>query len=63
MREGILDPLSSALLSILKDKSIEDDDSSTRAVNVLLLFCQTAQADGRVRDAFATRTIMIRKSS
>ncbi|ORX40201.1 hypothetical protein BD324DRAFT_644621 [Kockovaella imperatae] len=60
VREGILDPLSSALLAILKDKEIEGDEPSTRAVNVLLLFCQVAQADGRVRDAFASRTVMIR---
>ncbi|GFZ45328.1 non-specific serine/threonine protein kinase [Saitozyma sp. JCM 24511] len=60
VREGILDPLSTALLAILRDETIEDEESSTRAINVLLLFCQVAQADGRVRDAFATRTIMIR---
>lgn len=61
VREGILDPLSTALLAILRDETIEDEESSTRAINVLLLFCQVAQADGRVRDAFATRTIMIRE--
>jgi hypothetical protein len=54
VREGILDPLSTALLAILRDDTIEDEESSTRAINVLLLFCQVAQADGRVRDAFAT---------
>jgi hypothetical protein len=61
VREGILDPLSTALLAILRDDTIEDEESRTRAINVLLLFCQVAQADGRVRDAFATRTIMIRE--
>ena len=62
VREGILDPLSSAILSLLGDKSVEDDESITRAVNVLLLFCQVGQADERVRDAFASRTIMISQS-
>lgn len=61
VREGILDPLSTALLAILKDTSITTEDPSTRAVQVLLLFCQVAQADARVRDAFATRMIMSRK--
>ncbi|ORY31435.1 hypothetical protein BCR39DRAFT_571401 [Naematelia encephala] len=66
VREGILDPLSTALLSILQDKEIDTDDTeeplnhSTRAITTLLLFCQVAQADDRVREAFASRTIMIR---
>lgn len=82
----MIDPLSTALLAILKDK-LEDicanDDvngkvngemeegqgqergqfmmeQASRAVGVLLFFCQVAQADARVREAFATRTIMIR---
>ena len=61
VREGILDPLSTALLALLGDKTLAEDDASSRAIGTLLLFCQTAQADGRVRDAFATRSIMIRE--
>lgn len=60
-REGILDPLSTALLAILKDTTIETEDPSSGAVQVLLLFCQVAQADSRVRDAFASRMIMTRE--
>lgn len=86
VREGVIDPLSTALLAILKDKyedrSANDDgngngngemedgqgqergqfmmEQASRAVGVLLFFCQVAQADARVREAFATRTIMIR---
>ena len=60
VREGILDPLSTALLAILKDTTMDEEEPSARAINVLLLFCQVAQADARVRDAFAVRTIMIR---
>jgi len=63
VREGILDPLSTALLAILKDTTIVDEVPSARAINIVLLFCQVAQADARVRVAFATRTIMIRKPS
>nr|WVH01951.1 cytokinesis protein [Naematelia aurantialba] len=66
VREGILGPLSTALLSILQDKDVDRDDTdeapshSHRAITTLLLFCQVAQADARVREAFASRTIMIR---
>lgn len=84
VREGVIDPLSTALLAILKDKDrcANDDvngkgngemeegqgqergqfmmEQASRAVGVLLFFCQVAQADARVREAFATRTIMIR---
>jgi hypothetical protein len=79
VREGILDPLSTALLSILRDvdlggsvgsagsgkgkeKEVEGDmEHAERAMAVLLLFCQVAQADTRVREAFANRTIVIRE--
>ena len=68
VREGILDPLSTALLAILKDADIGkgkekadgDMEDAERAMGVLLLFCQVAQADTRVREAFANRTIVIR---
>ena len=64
MREGILDPLSSSILSILRDESLGvAHESTTRAINVLLLFSQVSQADTRVREAFASRTIVIRASS
>ncbi len=60
IREGILDPLSTAILAILKDTSIADETPSTRAINLLLIFCQVAQADVRVREAFCVRSIIIR---
>ncbi|KIY55323.1 STE/STE11/CDC15 protein kinase [Cryptococcus deuterogattii 99/473] len=85
-REGVMDPLSTALLAILKDKDenrganenengngngeMEERqgqeqgqsmmEQASRAVGVLLFFCQVAQADARVREAFATRTVMMR---
>jgi hypothetical protein len=48
-------------MSILKDASMTEDEAISRAIRVMLLFCQVAQADARVRDAFATRTIMMRE--
>lgn len=78
VREGILDPLSTALLSILRDTDLNGEsgkgkekkekdgeggemEHAERAMAVLLLFCQVAQADMRVREAFANRTIVIRE--
>lgn len=86
VREGILDPLSTGLLCILRDEELqlsqrqvesgeggkekekerekekeEDEENATRAISVLLLFCQVAQGDQRVRGAFASRTIIIRE--
>jgi len=59
-REGILDPLATALLAVIKDPEVVDD-TPKRAMEVLLLFCQVAQSDEHVRQGFATRTIMMRK--
>lgn len=62
VREGILDPLSTALVAILKDDdATAKEEQAHRAVGVLLLFCQVAQADSRVKEAFASRPIMIRE--
>lgn len=56
-REGILGPLSASLFAIIKVKPI-DEEVAKNAVDVLLLFCQVAQADAHVRNAFATRNVM-----
>lgn len=82
VREGILDPLSTALLAILRDTELggsigsagsalsgkgkekegeAESEHAERAMAVLLLFCQVAQADARVKEAFANRTIVIRE--
>ncbi|WWC88803.1 uncharacterized protein L201_003716 [Kwoniella dendrophila CBS 6074] len=73
VREGILDPLSTALLSILKDDTLKSADGEaeqaekeelelaiSRTVSTLLLFCQVAQGDQRIRDGFTDRSIMSR---
>lgn len=62
VREGILDPLSTSILSTMRDEEADPDDSCARAIGILLLFSQVAQADSRVRDAFANRSVMIRES-
>lgn len=63
VRESILDPLSNSILSIMRDSTLSaEDDSCSRAVNLLLLFSQVSQADNRVREAFVNRSIMIRES-
>lgn len=58
-REGIMDPLSTALLALIKDPDT-DEDVTRRCLDVLLLFSQVAQADSHVRASFAERTIMMR---
>jgi hypothetical protein len=63
VREGISDPLSTALLTILKDPADQVLPSKSKIVHTVLLFCQTAQADKRVRDAFGSRSIVMRAFS
>ncbi|WWC70634.1 uncharacterized protein I206_104585 [Kwoniella pini CBS 10737] len=66
VREGILDPISTALLSILKDDDAKEENKEEtgpaiqRTVSTLLLFCQVAQSDARVRDAFGDRSVVTR---
>lgn len=54
-----MDPLSTALLALIKDPEA-DEDMTKRCLDVLLLFSQVAQADSHVRASFAERTIMMR---
>jgi hypothetical protein len=59
VREGIADPLSSALLNIVKDISSDAEAAKQRILVLLLLFCQTGQADARIRVAFGSRSFVI----
>jgi hypothetical protein len=62
IREGIVEPLGTALLHILKDDIEEMDQSKTQIVGIVLMFCQTAQADSRMREALGTRSFVKRES-
>ncbi|KAJ9103878.1 hypothetical protein QFC21_002340 [Naganishia friedmannii] len=59
VREGITEPLSSALLNIVKDISPDAEAAKQRILVLLLLFCQTGQADARIRVAFGSRSFVI----
>jgi hypothetical protein len=59
VREGVAEPLSAALLNIVKDNSGEAETSKRRILMLLLLFCQTGQSDARIRDAFGSRSFVI----
>ncbi|GHJ83897.1 hypothetical protein NliqN6_0299 [Naganishia liquefaciens] len=59
VREGIAEPLSTALLNIVKDNSGEAEAAKRQILVLLLLFCQIGQADARIRDAFGSRSFVI----
>lgn len=59
VREGVAEPLSTALLNIVKDNSGEAETAKRRILVLLLLFCQIGQADARIRDAFGSRSFVI----
>lgn len=59
-REGIEDPLSTALLNITADQDEGGTEAKIQILAVLLIFCQASQKDGRVREALANRRIIRR---
>jgi hypothetical protein len=61
IREGIVEPLGTALLHILKDSSDNVDSYKAKILGIVLMFCQTAQGDSRMRDALGTRSFVKRK--
>jgi hypothetical protein len=60
IREGISDPLSSALIHISKDPSTTLEQAKYQVVTIMFLFCQTSQSDPRVREAFGSRGFIMR---
>lgn len=61
IREGLEDPLSTALYNITSDRDEGAADAKAQILAVFLLFCQVSQADGRVREALGKRRILRRK--
>lgn len=59
-REGIEDPLSTALLNITADKDEGATEAKVQILAVFLIFCQASQKDSRVREALANRRIIRR---
>ena len=63
IREGLLDPLSSALLNVMASRGEAAADMKRKIIQILLVFCQVSQSDVHVRNALGTRKVVRRTSS
>jgi len=68
IREGLLDPLSAALLNVMSSTENEEEggqvDKGTKmkVIQILLVFTQVSQSDIHVRNALGTRKVIRRTS-
>ena len=62
IREGLLDPLSSALLNVMAGRGELAADMNQKIIQIILVFCQVSQSDIHVRNALGTRKIVRRES-
>ncbi|KAJ1303227.1 hypothetical protein OPQ81_011425 [Rhizoctonia solani] len=60
IREGLLDPLSSALLNVIASHGEVADEMKTKILIILLVFCQVSHSDATVRNALGARKIIRR---
>ncbi|KAH7885180.1 hypothetical protein F5I97DRAFT_1883246 [Phlebopus sp. FC_14] len=60
IREGLLDPLSSALLNVMGSQSPTATEMKRKIIQILLVFSQVTQSDIHVRNAMGTRKIVRR---
>ncbi|OSX57176.1 hypothetical protein POSPLADRAFT_1050231 [Postia placenta MAD-698-R-SB12] len=60
IREGLLDPLSSALLNVMSTPGEVAADMNRKIIQILLVFCQVSQSDIHVRNALGTRKVVRR---
>ncbi|TFK48734.1 hypothetical protein OE88DRAFT_1633996 [Heliocybe sulcata] len=60
IREGLLDPLSSALLNVMATTEEKSADIKGRIIQVILIFCQVSVSDIHVRNALGTRKVIRR---
>jgi hypothetical protein len=61
IREGLLDPLSTALLNVMGNSSPTAVEMKHKVIQILLVFSQVTQSDIHVRNAMGTRKIVRRK--
>jgi hypothetical protein len=61
IREGLLDPLSSALLNVMGNQGPTSAEMKQKIIQILLVFSQVSQSDIHVRNAMGTRKIIRRK--
>ncbi|KAF8513773.1 hypothetical protein JB92DRAFT_3083136 [Gautieria morchelliformis] len=60
IREGLLDPLSLALLNVMASRGDATAEMKTKIIEIILVFCQVSQQDFHVRKALGTRKVVRR---
>ncbi|PFH54052.1 hypothetical protein AMATHDRAFT_53856 [Amanita thiersii Skay4041] len=60
IREGLLDPLSAALLNVMANRGEQAMATKKKIIQILLVFCQVSQSDIHVRNALGTRKVIRR---
>lgn len=63
IREGLLDPLSAALLNVMTNRGTTSIDMKMKIIQILLVFSQVSQSDIHVRNAMGTRKVVRRQLS
>jgi len=63
IREGLLDPLSAALLNVMAIRDAPTQETKMKVIQILLVFSQVSQSDIHVRNALGTRKVVRRTSS
>lgn len=61
IREGLLDPLSSALLNVMAAREDSASEMKMKIIQILVVFCQVSQSDIHVRNALGTRKVVRRE--
>ncbi|KII90830.1 hypothetical protein PLICRDRAFT_107006 [Plicaturopsis crispa FD-325 SS-3] len=60
IREGLLDPLSAALLNVMTTRGPTSAEMKRKIIQILLVFSQVTQSDIHVRNAMGTRKVVRR---
>ena len=61
IREGLLDPLSAALLNVMTNKGGQAMAMKKKIIQIVLVFCQVSQSDIHIRNALGTRKVIRRR--
>jgi hypothetical protein len=61
IREGLLDPLSAALLNVMAIRGMTTMETKMKVIQILLVFSQVSQSDIHVRNALGTRKVVRRE--